>query len=46
MQEVRVIDVLPLEGDHSPGYKERVAAMVAARAQLRARMLGLRAKYN
>jgi hypothetical protein len=41
-KERRVVHVLPLGGDWSPGYGAKVAAMVAERNRLRAQRLGMR----
>jgi ribosomal protein L27 len=43
---VRVVSVLPLQGDYGTGYAEKAARMVAARNAHRERLLGLRAKYG
>jgi hypothetical protein len=42
---VRLISVVPLQGDYSEGYKDKALRMVAARNAHRQRLLGLRAKY-
>jgi hypothetical protein len=43
---LRLVSVLPLQGDYSAGYAAKAAAMVAARNEHRKRMLGLRAKFG
>ncbi|KAI8467597.1 MAG: ribosomal L27 protein-domain-containing protein [Monoraphidium minutum] len=45
-RELRLVSVLPLQGDYSPEYREKAAAMVAARNAHRQRLLGLRAKFG
>jgi hypothetical protein len=45
-RDVRLVSVLPLQGDYSPGYREKAAAIVAARSAHRRRLLGMRAKYG
>jgi hypothetical protein len=45
-REVRLVSVLPLQGDYSESYREKAARMVAARSAHRQRLLGLRAKYG
>ncbi|KIY94587.1 50S ribosomal protein L27 [Monoraphidium neglectum] len=44
-RDVRLISVVPLQGDYSEGYKDKALRMVAARNAHRQRLLGLRAKY-
>jgi hypothetical protein len=45
-KQLRIIDVLPLNDDYSPEYKEKVQQMMDARTVIRERLLGLRAKYS
>lgn len=45
-RSVRLVSVLPLQGDYSAGYRDKAAAMVAARNLQRQRLLGLRAKFG
>jgi hypothetical protein len=42
----KFIDVRPLNNDWSPEYKQKVAAMVAARNAIRREMLGYAAQYG